>query len=237
MTNDSLIESLWKEHRRVYRTDISQYEFTQLYHAILNAQHTQPGDEYPAKVVFNSTNEQGGDTNADVFLESRQRTGRPGVGVTDYALEQIKHETRRDMYGTKRILPVSPSDISNTPGVSEGVAAGEVSRMVEPASPANASVPDAKGLRTAIYSCIPIEVSPKRSAEATEDIIKALRPYLAKPQKKVLLGDIAHLLTGVCNATCCYCTGGYGGELMHPDCDCRETAKATLDHLEIPYEE
>ena len=45
MTNDSLIESLWKEHRRVYRTDISQYEFTQLYHAILNAQHTQPGVE------------------------------------------------------------------------------------------------------------------------------------------------------------------------------------------------
>lgn len=38
-----MIEKLWKEHRRVYKTDISYYEFTQIYHGIIR-NHTAGHD-------------------------------------------------------------------------------------------------------------------------------------------------------------------------------------------------
>src|SRR5438046_2505630 len=51
----------------------------------------------------------------------------------------------------------------------------------------------------------------------------------------VSLGDIAHEMTGLCSSTCCHRTGGYGGELMHPECECRQTSKAILDTAGVPY--
>ena len=51
-------------------------------------------------------------------------------------------------------------------------------------------------------------------------------------ERELHLTAIAHILTGICASTCCHRTGGYGGPLAHPNCDCRSTANEVLTYLE-----
>jgi hypothetical protein len=52
------------------------------------------------------------------------------------------------------------------------------------------------------------------AADEIERLRKALRP------DNKLIGDIAHILTGLCNSLCCRKTGGY----FEANCECRDVA-------------
>ena len=54
----------------------------------------------------------------------------------------------------------------------------------------------------------------KQAADEIERLREALRP------DNKLIGDIAHILTGLCNSLCCRKTGGY----LEANCECRDVA-------------
>lgn len=74
--------------------------------------------------------------------------------------------------------------------------------------------------------------SPARDAwiSSARAALKALR----EPDDE-MVGIVAHQLTGLCNATCCHKTGGWGGQHMHPQCECREIGpnawRAAIDSI------
>lgn len=47
-----------------------------------------------------------------------------------------------------------------------------------------------------------------------------------------MLDRIAHEITAVNTATCCHKSGGMGGPLARPGCECRESAAAILAMLQ-----
>lgn len=69
--------------------------------------------------------------------------------------------------------------------------------------------------------------------EARGEVLALLRE-LREPDDGMLSAG-AHFLTGLSGAACCHRTGGHGGPLAHPLCECREIApeayRAMIDHL------